>query len=55
MKVRRIERNPKIIEELKVNYKHFIDLTYLEDEEEFLESTGCLIFDHLFTKVYVNM
>jgi hypothetical protein len=45
---RRLERNPLIINNLKSQYKYFIDLTYLENElsGEYLESTGSLIFDN---------
>lgn len=52
---RRIERNPLIIEKLKKIYKNFIDLTYLENENEFLESTGSLVFDNLNRRVYCSM
>jgi hypothetical protein len=52
---RRIEKNPIIIEELKANYKYFIDLSFLEKEEEFLESTGSLIFDNLNNKIYCGV
>ena len=31
---RRIERNEKIINFLKPNYKHFLDLSYLEEKNE---------------------
>jgi hypothetical protein len=54
-KLRRLEKNPKIIEDLKKNYKHFIDLTYLEQDNQFLESTGCLIFDNRNRKIYCNL
>jgi len=30
---RRLERNPEFIEKFKINYKHFIDLSYLEKEK----------------------
>lgn len=53
--LRRLERNPIIIEKLKQNYKNFVDLTYLEKEGEFLESTGCLIFDNLNKRVYCSL
>jgi len=53
--LRRLERNPVIIERLKCNYKNFIDLTYLEKENEYLESTGCLIFDNLNKRVFCSL
>ena len=49
---RRIEKTAEIIERLKKDYKDFVDLSFLENEKEFLESTGCLIFDHNNRKVY---
>lgn len=53
--LRRLERNPIIIEKLKANYKHFLDLTYLEKENEFLESTGCLIFDNAHKRIFCSL
>jgi len=53
--LRRLERNPIIIEKLKKNYKKFLDLTYLENENEYLESTGCLIFDNLNRRVFCSL
>jgi len=53
--LRRLERNPEIIEKFKKNYKNFVDLTYLENENEYLESTGCLIFDNLNKRVYCSL
>ncbi len=49
---RRIEKCPEIIEKLKESYKYFVDLSYLEKENEFIESTGSLIFDHNNRKIY---
>lgn len=50
---RRIERDNEIIENIfKKEYKNFVDLRYLEDEGEFLESTGCLIFNHADRIIY---
>lgn len=43
---RRIEKNEKIINLLKQKYKNFLDLSYLEEKNEFLEGTGSLIFDN---------
>lgn len=53
--LRRLERNPMIIEKLMTNYRNFIDLSYLEKEGEFLESTGCLIFDNQKRRVYCSL
>ena len=52
---RRLERNPNIIKFLKPKYANFIDLTYLENENEFLESTGSLIFDNQNCVVYCSI
>lgn len=52
---RRIERNEKIITELKQNYEHFVDLSHLEKQNEFLESTGSLIFDNFNKRVYCSL
>jgi hypothetical protein len=49
---RRLEKTPELIELLRKEYKDFVDLSYLEKENEFLESTGSLIFDHNNRKVY---
>jgi hypothetical protein len=49
---RRIERDQEIIDMLKKDYAHFVDLTFLEKENQFLESTGSLIFDHNNKKIY---
>ncbi|MDD4777333.1 MAG: arginine deiminase-related protein [Fermentimonas sp.] len=44
---RRLERKPHIINLLKRNMNHrkVVDLTYWEDEGEFLEGTGSMVFD----------
>jgi hypothetical protein len=52
---RRLERNSILIENMKKNYKNFIDLSYLELEGDFLESTGCLIFDNINRTVYCSI
>jgi len=54
-KLRRLERNPLIIDLLKKRYKHFIDLTYLEEQGEYLESTGSLIFNYEEKTVYCSV
>lgn len=52
---RRLERDENLIAKLKSNYKYFIDLSYLEQEGEFLESTGCLIFDNINRNIYCSI
>lgn len=52
---RRLEKNKLILDELKPIYKNVIDLSYLEEEGEYLESTGCLIFDNLARKIYCGI
>lgn len=54
-KVRRLEKQPSIIIELKKSYLHFEDLSYLEEESEFLESTGSLIIDSRCRKIYCSI
>ena len=49
---RRIEKCPEIIDKLKESYKYFVDLSYLEKENEFIESTGSLVFDHNNRKIF---
>lgn len=49
---RRKERNPKIIEDLKKQCEHFIDLTEMEASEEFLEGKGSVVYDHRNNKIY---
>ena len=53
--LRRKERNPLIINDLKNNYKHFKDLSYLENENEFLEGTGSLIFDEKNKNIFCSI
>ena len=49
---RRLERSPKIIEDLKKTCKHFIDLTYLEKDNQFIEGKGSVIYDLRNNKIY---
>jgi hypothetical protein len=51
---RRLERNKTIIDYLKNMYNDFLDLSYLEEENEYLESTGSLIFDFKGKKIYCS-
>jgi hypothetical protein len=53
--LRRLERNADIIKDLKSKYEHFVDLSYLENKGEYLESTGSLIFDNLNKRIYCNI
>jgi len=43
---RRIERRSDIIEKICANQESIIDLSYLENENLFLEGTGSLVLDH---------
>ena len=49
---RRIERDPKIISELSKECKHILDLTKLEENGEFLEGKGSILYDHRNCKIY---
>ena len=49
---RRKERDEKIINELKKTCKYFIDLTYLEASDQFIEGKGSVIYDHRNNKLY---
>ena len=53
---RRLERRLDIIETLKNEHgfyvKKIIDMSYLEDKEEYLEGTGSMILDHVNKIVY---
>jgi|AGTN01.2.fsa_nt_gi Uncharacterized protein conserved in bacteria containing a pentein-type domain len=44
---RRLERKPEVMDLLrrKLNHRKLIDLTHWENEEEFLEGTGSMVFD----------
>jgi len=53
--VRRLERNPKLISELKAECKYFIDMTNFEAKNQFLEGKGSLIYDHRNYKIYCCM
>ena len=47
-----MERNQKIIDALKPDYKNFIDLSYFEKQGEYLEGTGALLVDNANHKFY---
>lgn len=42
---RRLERRPEIVSWLEAKYPQSVDLSYLEDRDEFLEGTGSLVLD----------
>eukprot|EP00831_Metopus_contortus_P004860 TRINITY_DN1180_c0_g1_i3.p1 TRINITY_DN1180_c0_g1~~TRINITY_DN1180_c0_g1_i3.p1 ORF type:complete len:276 (-),score=46.89 TRINITY_DN1180_c0_g1_i3:8-835(-) len=44
---------PTVIEDLKKTCDHFIDLSYLEKEDLFLEGKGAVIYDLRNNKIYV--
>ena len=48
-KNRRAEKRTDIIQKLKAQYQidQFIDLSYFESENKFLEGTGSMVFDHV--------
>lgn len=52
---RRIERNEKIISELRKNYENFVDLSHMEKDQNFLESTGSLVIDNLNKRVFCSL
>lgn len=53
---RRMEKeSEEIKKELKKRYKNFIDLSYLEKSNDFLEGKGSVIFDIRNAKIYVNI
>jgi len=52
--IRRLEKNKKVIEELKKTYKNFVDLSFYEKQDEFLEGTGSLIVDNLNKKFFCS-
>lgn len=51
---RRLERRLDIVEQLKSQYSinNFIDLSYHENENRFLEGTGSIVFDHIHKMAY---
>ena len=49
---RRIERRADIIQEVCKKTENIIDLSYLENENLFLEGTGSLVLDHEFKIAY---
>lgn len=54
---RRPERNPQILEHLKERFvvSKVVDISSHERQNQFLESTGVMVFDHLSKHVYVNL
>jgi hypothetical protein len=45
-KSRRVERSKEVVECLKSQYKHVIDLTYFESSGKALEGKGAIVFHH---------
>ena len=50
-----MEKDQKIIDQLKLKYKHFIDLSKWEAEGLALEGKGALIFDYRNHKMYASL
>jgi hypothetical protein len=54
-KNRRAEKRSEFIDYLKKEYKTLIDLSKLEDQNEFLEGTGSLVIDHSLKIAFVAL
>ncbi len=52
---RQLEKDKQIIEKLRENYKHFIDLSYFEEQGLALEGKGALVFDYRNQKIYCSL
>lgn len=54
---RRIERNPKVLQELAERFAvgEVIDISLHEQEQKFLEGTGAMIFDHKNKLVFASL
>ena len=52
---RRLEKNPFLVDKWQASYKKFIDISYLEQQGEYLEGTGVLIFDNYIRSIYCSM
>lgn len=50
-----MERDQEIIEELRKNYKYFIDLSHWEKKGKALEGKGSLVFDYRNQKIYCSL
>jgi len=53
--LRRTERRADIVQTLGGRYPHFIDLTFLESNDSFLEGTGSLVIDHKNKVVFASL
>lgn len=51
---RQLERDQMIIDELKKNYKYFINLSNWESQGKALEGKGSLVFDYRNQKIYCS-
>ena len=52
---RRKERIPELIEKLRAEHRHFIDLTPFEEQGLFFELKGALVTDWANGKIYCNI
>jgi len=52
---RQLERDEIIIERLRKQYKHFIDLSHWESKGMALEGKGSLVFDYRNQKMYCSL
>lgn len=54
-KSRQAERDLGMINQLRKDYKHFIDLTNWEAKGQALEGKGSVIFDYRNQKIYCSL
>ena len=52
---RRLERREEFVQELMKSYENFIDLTYFEAEEKYLEGTGSMVIDRTYHKIFMSL
>jgi hypothetical protein len=52
---RQLERDEEIIKNLRLNYKHFIDLSHWEKKDLALEGKGACVFDYRNQKIYISV
>ena len=52
---RRLEKDQNIINKLRSEYKYFIDLSYLENKNIFVEGKGSVIFDNANNKLFCSL
>ena len=53
-KSRRKERTQAVVDSLKKDYKHVIDLTPFEEKDMALEGKGAVVFDHRNHQFFIN-